>query len=210
VAGIRSADAETRLQAYADLRRYTNENDRAIAQVPELVRAFAGEGRVLARNALATLIVRFAATAVDAPSLVEQLGKQLRSAKTKDDRFAALVAMRLAAEKGWDLTSVVPVVGQYPFEGWAAEALQILTLAADRGVDVLSPVAEGGFEIWEAVRHVLELPDAALRRAAVRLLTVAARRRLPHLSYFTVYIGLRCVSSGLGEIRVDNVLLRTD
>lgn len=185
LAAIRSTDRDARLRAYAEVHRCKNDDPRAMALVPELVRALAIEKIAKTRNAVAALVVRFAPAAVDAPGLVEQLGAQLGGAKTRAERFAALVCARLAVEKGWDATPIVPVVGKYLFEGGQpADALHILTLAAARGVDVLSPVALDGFEIWEAVMHLLESPTFAMRRGAIRLLTAAARQRLPHLSYY--------------------------
>jgi hypothetical protein len=124
---------------------------------------------------------------IEVPGTIESIEKELARARTRRARHAALEAARLAAEKGRDVASLVPVLGKYLSEGFAPEAMAVLARAADAGVDVLSPRAKGGMEIWETVKLLFEhqgLHSEAIRHAGILLVEAAARRRLPHVSYF--------------------------
>lgn len=70
----------------------------------ELGRVFEQEKVAGIRRELAQLIVRFAPAHTAVSGLCEELALGWDKARTRNDRFAALVSLRLAAEKGWDLT----------------------------------------------------------------------------------------------------------
>lgn len=138
------------------------------------------------RRLIARLIVRFADKACDAPGLVEELGAALSKARTRDETHAALVFLRLAANKGWDLTPANPVLIDTCPTAWGWLALDALTAQAERGIDVLSCRGAGGVELWEVLKLLLELQAGRyeIRLGALRIILASGRHRSDHLAYY--------------------------
>ena len=90
--------------------------------------------------------MRFADKACDVPDLVEEFGAALSKVRTRDETHVALVFLRLAANKGWDLTPANhALIDTCPME-WGPLAFDALTAQAERGIDVLSCRGAGGLE----------------------------------------------------------------